>query len=85
MGLFYQAYRYKERTKTQNCKSNDKKTSEKFNNCINKQKKQNVQIIVLVNMKMCVKLRSKMFSSRIDRNELIFGIWRVLNGSKMEK
>ena len=51
--------------KTQSCKLNDKKTSEKFNNCFNK-KKQNVQIIVLVNMKMCVKLRRKMFSNCID-------------------
>ena len=42
--------------KTRSCKSNDKKTSEKFNKCINKKKRNNVQIIVLVNMKMCVKL-----------------------------
>ena len=54
-------------------KSNDKKTSEKLNNCINKQKKQNVQIIVLVNIRMCGKLRSKMFGSCIDKNELILG------------
>ena len=33
---------------------------------------ENVQI-VLVNMKMCVKLRSKMFSSCIGWNELILG------------
>ena len=31
--MLYQAYGRKERTK-QNCKSNDKKTSEEFNNCI---------------------------------------------------
>ena len=56
--------------KTQSWKLNDKKTSEKFNNCINKETK-NVQIIVLVDMKKCVKVRSKMFRRCIDRNELI--------------
>ena len=40
---------------------------------LTKRKKQNVQIIMLVNMNMCVKLRSKMFSSCIGWNELIFG------------
>ena len=37
-------------------------------------KKQIVQTIVLVNMKICVKLRSKMFGRCIGRNELILGI-----------
>ena len=52
--VLYQAYGCKEMTK-QSCKSNGKKTSEKFNNCI-----------VLVNIRMCGKL--KMFGSCIDRN-----------------
>ena len=44
----------------------------KFNNYISK-KKQSVQIIGLGNMKMCVKLRRKMFSC-INRHELILEI-----------
>ena len=37
-------------------------------------------------MKMCVKLRSKMFGACIGRNELILGIFLgVLNGSKIKK
>ena len=48
-------------------------TSEKFNNCIDKQKKQKVLIIVLVSVRMCVKLRSKMFGSCFGKNEFILG------------
>ena len=35
--VLYQAYGLEGKEKTQSCKSNGKKTSEKFNNCINKQ------------------------------------------------
>ena len=41
---------------------------------LTEKKKQNFQTIVLVNMKMCVKLRSKMLSCCIGRSELILGI-----------
>ena len=59
---------YKEKTK-QSCKSN-KKTREHFNNCINKQKKENVLIIVLVSMRMYMKLRSKKLEyNMVKKNE----------------
>ena len=70
----YQAYGCKERTKHKSCKSNDYTTNEKFNNCINKEKKQNVQIIILVSIRRCVGLRRKMFGSCIGRNDLVLGI-----------
>ena len=41
-----------EKDKTQSCKSNNKNTSKKFNNCIKKKKKkQNVQTIVLMKLR----------------------------------
>ena len=55
-------------------------TSEEFNNCINKQKKQNAVTIGLVSMKMYVKLRSKMFGSCIHRNRLIEGNLTCVEG-----
>ena len=71
--LLYQAYGCKEMTK-QSCKSNDKKTNEKFNSCIDKQKKQKCSKSCVGDCEnVCVKLKSKMFGSCIGRDELILG------------
>ena len=67
--------------KTQNCKSNSKKTSENLTVVLTI-KKQRVQTILLMSKKMRVKLRSRMFSSFIDGNELIF--WNF-DGRTIEK
>ena len=65
--LLYQRYGCKERTKTQICKLNDKKTSEKFNICMNKQKKKNVRIIVLVSMSTLTKRLEKKLDGNYTR------------------
>ena len=70
--MLYQADRCKEwirqRVVNQTTRSQEK------NLTIVLTKKQNVLIIVLGSIRMCVKLRSKMFGSYIGRNKLIFWI-----------
>ena len=70
--MLYQVYGCKERTIHRVANQTTKRQVKNLTTVITK--KQNVQIIVLVNMRMCVKLRSKMFGSCIGRDELILEI-----------
>ena len=69
--MSFQAYGCKERTKTPSCKSN-KKTSEKFNNCINKQETISSNNCVGEYENVC-EIEKKDVRSCIDKNELILG------------
>ena len=71
MIMWYQAYGCKERTKTQSWKLN-KKTSEKFNDCINKQVTKGSNNCVGEYKNLC-KTEKKNVRSCIDKNELILG------------
>ena len=69
--LLYQPYSCKERIKTWSCKSN-KKTSEKFNICINKEETKGSNYCAGEYENVC-EIEKKNVRSCIDRNELILG------------
>ena len=69
--MLYHAYGCKERIKTQSCKSN-KKTSEKFNNCMNKQEAKGSNICIGEYENVC-KFEKKNIRCCIDKNELVLG------------
>ena len=73
--MLYRAYGCKERLKHTVTNQVTRRQVKNLTTVLAKRKKkQNVQIIVLANMKVCIKLRNKIFSSCIGRNKLIFGI-----------